>query len=157
MHHGCQPQAPGRDTGVLVHGVLFDGIFDYSLGITNGRLQDGGDNNSDKDFTGYFGISPQTFYRWRRRYDPQNLRALEDGSHRPHRRRLPDQLARTIERVDRLHHRPSHRVVSGHPAELHQARAKQRFVGRLTLPATCRKIDRRPLGKAHARRDIGGG
>ncbi len=35
----------------------------------------------------YFGISRQTFYRWRRRYDPQDLSRLEERSHRPHRRR----------------------------------------------------------------------
>jgi transposase InsO family protein len=33
----------------------------------------------------YFGISPQTFYRWKRRYDPQRLRTLEDHPHRPKR------------------------------------------------------------------------
>ncbi len=37
----------------------------------------------------HFGISRQTFYRWRRRYDPQNLATLEPRSHRPHRRRQP--------------------------------------------------------------------
>jgi hypothetical protein len=37
----------------------------------------------------YFGISRQTFYRWKRRYDPHNLKSLEDGLHRPHRRRQP--------------------------------------------------------------------
>ena len=37
----------------------------------------------------YFGISPQTFYRWRRRYDPHNLRTLEDRSRRPRRLRQP--------------------------------------------------------------------
>ena len=37
----------------------------------------------------HFDISPQTFYRWRRRYDPGNLRTLEDCSRRPHRRRQP--------------------------------------------------------------------
>ena len=35
----------------------------------------------------HFGISRQTFYRWQRRYDPQNLATLEERSHRPHRRR----------------------------------------------------------------------
>lgn len=33
----------------------------------------------------YFGISPQTFYRWKSRYDPKNLRTLEDRSCRPKR------------------------------------------------------------------------
>src|SRR3990172_10641301 len=37
----------------------------------------------------YFGISRQTFYGWKQRYDPQNLRTLEEGSHRPQRRRQP--------------------------------------------------------------------
>jgi putative transposase len=32
----------------------------------------------------YFGISAQTFYRWKRRYDPQDLRTLEEESRRPH-------------------------------------------------------------------------
>ncbi len=36
-----------------------------------------------------FGISRQTFYRWWRRFDPHDLTALEDRSHRPHRRRQP--------------------------------------------------------------------
>lgn len=35
----------------------------------------------------HFGSSRQTFYRWKRRYDPHALTTLEDRSHRPHRRR----------------------------------------------------------------------
>jgi hypothetical protein len=35
------------------------------------------------------GISGQTFYRWRRRYDPHNLATREAGSHRPGRFRRP--------------------------------------------------------------------
>ena len=35
----------------------------------------------------HFGIS--RFYRWQRRYDPQNLATLEPRSHRPHRHRRP--------------------------------------------------------------------
>jgi len=31
----------------------------------------------------HFDISPQTFYRWKRRFDPYDLTTLEDGSHRP--------------------------------------------------------------------------
>jgi len=50
----------------------------------------------------YFGISRQTFYRWKRRYDPQNLRTLENGSHQPHRRRRPTWTAEQAERVRRL-------------------------------------------------------
>src|SRR5512136_1765915 len=37
----------------------------------------------------YFGISPQTFYRWKKRYDPHRLESLEDRSHRAHRLRQP--------------------------------------------------------------------
>jgi len=37
----------------------------------------------------YFGISPQTFYRWKRRYDSHHLESLEDRSHRPQRLRQP--------------------------------------------------------------------
>lgn len=35
----------------------------------------------------HFGISPQTFYRWQRRYDPRELHTLEAHSHRPRRLR----------------------------------------------------------------------
>jgi len=37
----------------------------------------------------YFGISRQTFYRWQRRYDPQQLVTLEDRKHRPRHVRQP--------------------------------------------------------------------
>jgi len=37
----------------------------------------------------YFGISRQTFYRWKRRYHPTDLTSLEGRSHRPRRRRQP--------------------------------------------------------------------
>jgi len=50
----------------------------------------------------YFGISRQTFYRWKRRYDSQDLRTLEAGSHRPHRRRQPTWTTAQAERVRRL-------------------------------------------------------
>jgi putative transposase len=50
----------------------------------------------------YFGISRQTFYRWQRCYDPQNLATLEDRSHRPHRRRRPTWTAAQAEPVRRL-------------------------------------------------------
>lgn len=45
----------------------------------------------------HFGISRQTFYRWRCRYDPYDLTSLEAGSHRPHRRRQPT-WSSTLER-----------------------------------------------------------
>ena len=50
----------------------------------------------------YFGISRQTFYRWRRRYDPQDLSRLEDGSHRPHRCRRPTWTPGQVAQVLRL-------------------------------------------------------
>jgi transposase InsO family protein len=50
----------------------------------------------------YFGISPQTFYRWRRRYDPHNLRTLEDRSRRPRRLRQPSWGAELAQAVLRL-------------------------------------------------------
>jgi transposase InsO family protein len=37
----------------------------------------------------YFGISRQTFYRWKRRYANTDLGTLESRSHRPRRRRRP--------------------------------------------------------------------
>ena len=37
----------------------------------------------------YFGISPQTFYRWKRRYDRGRLETMEDRSHRPRQVRQP--------------------------------------------------------------------
>lgn len=37
----------------------------------------------------HFGVSPDTFYRWLRRYRRQGPRGLEDRSHRPHRVRQP--------------------------------------------------------------------
>ena len=48
------------------------------------------------------GISRQTFYRWKRRYDPQNLTSLEDRSYRPHRRRQPTWAPELAERMLRL-------------------------------------------------------
>jgi len=50
----------------------------------------------------YFGISRQTLYRWKRRYDPQNLRTLEAGSHRPQRRRRPTWTPEQAEGARRL-------------------------------------------------------
>jgi transposase InsO family protein len=53
----------------------------------------------------YFGISRQTFYGWKRRYDSLNLRTLEDRSHQPHHRRRPTWTAEQAERVRRLRER----------------------------------------------------
>lgn len=50
----------------------------------------------------YFGISPQTFYRWKRRYDPHNLHSLEDRSHCPKHLRQPTASMELVEAVLRL-------------------------------------------------------
>lgn len=47
----------------------------------------------------YYGISPQTFYRWRRRYDPRQLESLESRSHRPRRVRQPTWSTQEVEAV----------------------------------------------------------
>jgi transposase InsO family protein len=50
----------------------------------------------------YFGISPQTFYRWKRRYNPRHLESLEDRSHRPRHLRQPSYSVELVEAVLRL-------------------------------------------------------
>ena len=47
----------------------------------------------------HFGISRQTFYRWKRRFDRHDLRSLEEPSHRPHLVRSPTWTAELAERV----------------------------------------------------------
>lgn len=47
----------------------------------------------------YFGISPQTFYRWKKRYKPSDLASLEDHSHRPKRVRQPSYPVELLEAV----------------------------------------------------------
>ena len=53
----------------------------------------------------YFGISPQTFYRWKGRYDPRDLRSLEDRSHRPRRVRQGSLSVELVEAVRELRER----------------------------------------------------
>jgi len=50
----------------------------------------------------YFGISPQTFYRWKRRYDPYRLESLEDRSRRPKHLRQPTASPELVAAVLRL-------------------------------------------------------
>lgn len=50
----------------------------------------------------HFGISPQTFYRWKERYDPKHTESLEDLSHRPKHLRQPTYSVELIEAVLRL-------------------------------------------------------
>ncbi|MDY6966997.1 MAG: integrase core domain-containing protein [Halobacteriota archaeon] len=50
----------------------------------------------------YFGISPQTFYRWKHRYDPSHLKSLENRSHRPRHLRQPTYSVELVEAVLKL-------------------------------------------------------
>ena len=50
----------------------------------------------------YFGISPQTFYRWKMRYDPKHTKSLEDHSHRPRHVRQPVYPVKLAEAVLRV-------------------------------------------------------
>lgn len=50
----------------------------------------------------HFDISPQTFYRWRRRYNRRQLATLEDRSRRPHRVRQPTWSPELMEAVQAL-------------------------------------------------------
>ena len=50
----------------------------------------------------YFGISPQTYYRWKRRYDPRHPESLEEHSRRPRHLRQPTAPVELIEAVQRL-------------------------------------------------------
>jgi putative transposase len=50
----------------------------------------------------HFDISPQTFYRWKRRYEPRHLESLEGRSHRPRRVRQSTYSVELIEAVVKL-------------------------------------------------------
>ncbi len=50
----------------------------------------------------HFGISPQTFYRWKRRYDSRHLESLEDHSRRPKHVRQPTASVELVEAVQAL-------------------------------------------------------
>jgi len=47
----------------------------------------------------HFDISPQTFYRWKRRFDPFDLTTLEDESHRPLKIRKPETPQNVEDRI----------------------------------------------------------
>ena len=53
----------------------------------------------------HFDISPQTFYRWKRRYDPRHLESLEERSHRPRRVRQPTYSVALVEAAVKLRER----------------------------------------------------
>ena len=50
----------------------------------------------------YFGISPQTFYRWKRRFNPKNLSTLDSKSPRPLRVRKPEISFEVVEKIKEL-------------------------------------------------------
>ncbi|MCD6453273.1 MAG: helix-turn-helix domain containing protein [Dehalococcoidales bacterium] len=50
----------------------------------------------------HFDISPQTFYRWKRCYNPHRLESLEERSRRPRHLRQPTDSVELIEAVLRL-------------------------------------------------------
>ena len=50
----------------------------------------------------YFGISPQTFYRWKRRYSGSHLESMEDRSRRPRHVRQPCYSVELVEAVREL-------------------------------------------------------
>lgn len=49
---------PARDIGVMLHGSLFKGILDYSLGGFNGAGEDNADNNDEKDLAARILLAP---------------------------------------------------------------------------------------------------
>ena len=52
----------------------------------------------------HFDISPQTFYRWKIRYNPHHLESLEDRSRRPEHLRQPTtpiELIKTVRKLKR--------------------------------------------------------
>jgi len=50
----------------------------------------------------HYDISPQTFYRWKKRYNPHNLRSLENRSRRPKHLRQPTASVELVETVLKL-------------------------------------------------------
>lgn len=50
----------------------------------------------------YFGISAQTFYRWKRRFDPYDLKTLQESSRRPLHVRQAQTPPEVVERVQKL-------------------------------------------------------
>lgn len=50
----------------------------------------------------YFGISPQTFYRWKNRFYRYDLTTLEEMSRRPHKVRTPQTPPEVVERILKL-------------------------------------------------------
>lgn len=95
----------------------------------------------------HFDISPQTFYRWKRRYDPRHLETLEDHSHRPRHVRQPTYSVELVEAVVRLREKyprwGKSKLVILLQAESYQVSAST--VGRILGYAKGRGILREPI------------
>ena len=50
----------------------------------------------------HFDVSPQTFYRWKKRYNPRHPESLENHSHQPRHLRQPTYSAELVEAVLKL-------------------------------------------------------
>ena len=50
----------------------------------------------------HFDVSPQTFYRWKKRYNPRHPKSLENHSHQPRHLRQPAYSAELVEAVLKL-------------------------------------------------------
>jgi len=98
----------------------------------------------------HFGISRQTFYRWRRRYEPRRLGSLEGRSHRPKRLRRPtwtQELGLAVLHVREQHPRwGKEKLVvllrqNGHAVSTS-------MVGRILSSLKGREVLREPVGRA---------
>ena len=99
----------------------------------------------------YFGISPQTFYRWKRRYDPKHLDSLEDRSHRPQRLRQPTWSTEIAEAVLRLREEYPHRGKDKLVVLLHEDgyKVSTSMVGRIMRYLKQRGVLKEPLPKPY--------
>lgn len=59
-------------------------------------------DNNGRETCRHFGISPDTFYRWKKKYRPGDLRTLEEQSHRPKHLRQPTWTIETMKAVQEL-------------------------------------------------------
>ena len=62
----------------------------------------------------HFDIGPQTFYLWKRRYNPRHIESLEDHSHRPRHLREPTYSTELVETVLKL--REGYNTIRPHQA-----------------------------------------
>lgn len=95
----------------------------------------------------YFGISPQTFYRWKKRYNPRHLKTLDDHSHRPRNIRQPTYSVELVWAVVRLREKyprwGKNKLVILLLAKGHQVSAST--VGRILCYARGRGILKEPI------------